>query len=1194
MLTEKIWEIKKPTKEVVNKLVTELDLSTIIAKVLVNRGYDNPKQVQEFLDCRLSKMHDPYLFNGMEKVVNRILSAIETGEQIIIYGDYDVDGITSSSLLLNYLKDCGAAVDYYIPNRLKEGYGLNKQAVKNLADLDTDLIITVDCGIKAYQAIELANSLGIEVIVTDHHTAPQNLPTALEVINPKRHDSTYPFAELAGVAVAFKVVQALELARTDAKMPTAIKYLALVTLGVVADIVPLRDENRIIVKKGLKQLNQLTKDQPSLFSLAEVTGCLDKEISTGHIAFGLGPRINACGRLGEPELGVELLTNDNYQQAFQIAQKMDKLNDHRQQLSQEMQEDAEARIEQLDLQEEWVLVLASSNWHSGVIGNVASDINEKYNRPVILMAIEEEGVAKGSARSISNFNIHDALADTEDLLLSFGGHKQAAGLSIEQEKISQFKEKINQYAKKELEEKDLIPKQKVDAAVELEELSCSLVGELNALAPFGCANPSPKLITKGVEISNYKLVGSNNDHLKFTAQNSKNKIGGIAFNQQDAKSKLDIQAKDVSLLFNVEINCWRGNKNLQLKVRDFKIPLKSEIDQLFAKRLATLTNENMEEEYFIELEDVNKLVLNNEHLTEGQQVELILEENNLKESAIKVVDQLGNEIGYLPIGLAKQLARKIDLGINYSAVISSLAINENNRTLVELLIKKDKSEAYYKKLIEANNYKNKLKSLEPIEALQKIQEKLFGETSEGIIIESIKSLLQEKSTLSVLNPAQNKDILLLSFAAWNAITTKKMSVLLYPYKSILEERYPIISDKLSSLGIKSCQASSSLTDSQEVELKQQLEQNECNLLVATPQVLTSDLVNLENIEVGFVAVDGCSYLAKESNFKFLKEAITSFDNPLLLGVASAVKHQKVEQLLREFDFDNKLISNYNKFSLQVIDKRSLSNKNIYLNQLITKEEQTLIYVNSKQKSIELSAELRKKKPNLNGGIIFYHQGMTKKQQKLVEERFKQEEIKIVVATAAFNEVLNIKNIDQVIFYQSRFNSYNFKYLANQAVKSMSGKLYLLYQIEDLKDNKKLLKQMIPNRKLLKELYLLLSKNKNKAGKITINQQELLSKLNSLLTFSINKRILVDSLNIFEELNLVQRTKGKGGIIKLLAKPEQKLDLFTSIRYNEYVELEKAFTYLETLAAKEKHQILKFITETYLTTLKGEKDIELSR
>ena len=1188
-MEEEIWELREAEERAVTNLVTELDISSITARILANRGYNNPAQVRDFLDCSLDKMHDPYAFQDMKEAVKRIKRAVDKGEKIVIYGDYDVDGITSTALLMNYLAEQGGDVDFYIPNRLTEGYGLNKSALRTLAQEETELVITVDCGIKGHEEIGLVNELGLDIIVTDHHTVPPKLPKAAAVINPKRKDSTYPFAELAGVAVAFKLVQALELEQ-GAAMPTAQDYLGLVTLGVIADIVPLRDENRIIANLGLEQLSNLSKEEPGLFALAEVAGCLDKEVSTGHIGFGMAPRINACGRLGSPELGVELLLSSSYQQADDLAQKLDDLNDRRQQLSQEMQDEAEALIEQLDLDKEWILVLASPNWHSGVIGNVASDLNEKYHRPVVLIAIEE-GVGKGSARSISGFNIHDALLAQEEILESFGGHEQAAGLSVREENIALLQESLNQYAHKRLQKSDLLRRRKVDARVDLEEISFALIEELDSLAPFGCANPSPRLMVDGVKISDYKLVGNNEDHLKLTAQDGALRIDGIAFSHREAKTELDIKDNNVSLIFSPEINCWQGRKNLQLNVKGIKVPLSSKIEELFIQD--QLEEETREREFFVEVVGGAEKQSRIKELEMGEELNLaVRRDDNSKSVAVLTVD--GAELGYLAQE-ESNLARKLELGVQYQALTANVYQTAEGSFNLHLLLKEETKEEYYSQQSRREDIKAKLKDKSRDQALETLSQELYDSARTQIGEDTWSSLLEGDNILSVINPAQNKDQISLSFAALKAIREEKMSILVYPFKSILEERFPILEQKLIQLGLEVCRGITSLTDSAEINLLSQLRAQECDLLVCTAEFLQTGLIELRELKssLGLMIIEEVDYFLEPRFCEPLVDIIAKLNHPLLLAVTSAVTKVEIARLLKRFNFDNHKISNYNKSSLELKDRSNVRVKDDYLQELISVEQQTIIYVNQAQKSRRLAQELRDEL-DCKDKIAFYHEDLTREEQSYLRRKFLAEEVNILTATPSLNEVWGLENIDSVVFYDPCFNSYNFKYLANQAVKSGAGELYLLYKAEEIEENKELLKKSLPNWELLKELYILLSKNKNKAGKITISGQELLSQLNSTLNFKVTKEFLINCLDIFAELDLLQRTKGEGGSIKLLDKPQQKLDLSTSIRYNEYVVLEEVFSYLEELIKQEESELLKSITETYLITLKGEENIELSR
>lgn len=1190
---DEIWQLRSADEAVVNQLVTELDITPITAKILANRGYDQPQQVVEFLDCSIQKMHDPYLFKDMKEAVNRITQALSKQEKIVVYGDYDVDGITSTALLINYLQDCNAQIEFYIPNRLTEGYGLNKSAVQKLADDNVDLLITVDCGIKAQPEIELANNLGLDVIVTDHHTVPEQLPPAEAVLNPKRSDANYPCAELAGVAVAFKLVQALEIAREDAVMPVARKYLALVTLGVVADIVPLRDENRLIAKEGLKQLEKITKEQPGLFALAEVAGCLDGEISTGHVGYGLAPRINACGRLGQPELGVDLLLSSNYEEAQELAQELDSLNDRRQEMSREMQEEAEALIEQLDLEKNWVLVLASENWHSGVIGNVASDLNEKYHRPVVLIAIEENNVGKGSARSISGFNIHDALLAQQDLLIAFGGHKQAAGLSIASEQIEVLKKRLNQYAKQQLTAKDLVPRKKVDAAVNLAELSFSLVQELDHLAPFGCANPSPKLIVEDIKISDYKLVGSDENHLKFTAQDSEIEIDGIAFSQPEVKSKLDVKAEGVALLFSPEINCWRGQKKLQLKTKAIKVPFDSSLEQVFAR------NKNNEQDAFT-LEQFIKLVETEsqnrqqviQNLSRGQKLKLHSNKNNDQNPQVKVLTAENNLVGYLPETWSG-IARKLEVGVKYEALTAEI-IKEQDSLVVQILLKKAPALKFENQQLK--ELKNQVKNKSEFEALDYLQRKLYN-NSPAELIEQVKTALTAgEDILNIINPSQNKAQLSLVSATWKSLQHDKMSILVYPFKSVLEQRFPVIAEKLSSLGLQVCKASSSLTDSEEITLQAKLYNQECDLLVTTPQFLKTDLINLNKLSsaVELMIIEEIDYFVNHHLAQLLTETITKLGSMQLIGYTSSITKAVANQVLKKFNFDKQVISNYNKPPLKLKDKRNSNDKLKHLKQLLKQQRQVVVYVNQQSQSEKIVHKLHSDNSTSNNNIAYYHQNLTKADQALIRDKFMTAEINMLIATPAFNEVWGIKNIDVIVFYEPCFNKYNCKYLANQAVKSDVGELQLLYQSQEVEANKELLKQVLPTRELLKELYIILYKNKTEAGKVTVSQQDLLYELNNRLKLQINNKFLLNCLNIFEELDLIQRTKGKGGKIQLLDKPDQKLDLCSSMRYNECVILKEVFSYLENLTSKDEGEFLKSITETYSTTLKGERNIEFSR
>ncbi|MGO1478382.1 single-stranded-DNA-specific exonuclease RecJ, partial [Senegalia sp. (in: firmicutes)] len=484
---KKFLKVLNQDENDIKSISKEMNISYLITKILLNRGIKNKKDIEKFLNPTYDDFHDPFLLNDMKLASKRIMEAIELDEKIWIYGDYDVDGVTSTSLLVNFFSQIGIKVQFYIPNRHSEGYGLNKSAIDYIKMQKGNLIITVDCGITSISEADYANEIGIDMIITDHHTPSESLPKAIAVINPSRHDSTYPFKKLAGVGVAFKLVQAVSF-----EFEIEVDYLSLlpiVAIGTVADIVDLIDENRLIVKKGLDLIKETSN--LGIKSLIEVTGLDNKKVTSGHVGFIIGPRINAAGRMESASLGVELFTSTDYEKALEISKKLDEENKNRQRVEAEILEKAEKMVKKHDMANDNIIVLASKDWHSGVIGIVSSRITEKYHRPSILISIDDKGIGKASARSIGPLNIYDALKECKDLFLGFGGHSQAAGLSIEQENITLFKEKINNIVGNMLDDEDFIKEVKIDAIVEAEDISISTVNILENLSPFGMGNSSP-------------------------------------------------------------------------------------------------------------------------------------------------------------------------------------------------------------------------------------------------------------------------------------------------------------------------------------------------------------------------------------------------------------------------------------------------------------------------------------------------------------------------------------------------------------------------------------------------------------------------------------------------------------------------------------------------------------------------------
>lgn len=557
----KKWEFYNQEQDKVKKLVEKFKISELLATVLVNRNIVEDDDVELFLNPTRNDFHDPYLMPDMKPAVQRIINAIKKNEKTIIYGDYDVDGITSITVLSKFLKERGLNVESYIPNRLNEGYGLNKAAIKKIADEGFKLIITVDCGISGTEEVEYAYNLGMEVIVTDHHEPLDELPKALAVIDCKRKDSKYPFNSLAGVGVAFKLIQAIGLElKIDEK--EYLKYLDIVAIGTISDIVPLIDENRVIAKLGLK-LVEVTKS-PGVRALLNVAAY--KEVNSNTVSFGIAPRINACGRMGHEREALDLFLTENIVEANRITNTLNEYNKNRQSIEKRIFEEVVAKIESEHLDKKNSIVLGAENWHHGVIGIVASKVTELYFKPSILVCFEEnEG--KGSGRSIPGFDLHAALCATSNYLEKYGGHEMAVGLSLKRDKFENFRKAFEEKAEQAHTE-EIVPVIKIDKEIELKDISLESVKSLNLLEPFGEANKTPIFIYRNLRIDSIRAL-SEGKHLKLTLKDKNTIINAIGFNMGSYSEEYQLGDK-IDVIGVLEINSFNGMECVQINMKDIR------------------------------------------------------------------------------------------------------------------------------------------------------------------------------------------------------------------------------------------------------------------------------------------------------------------------------------------------------------------------------------------------------------------------------------------------------------------------------------------------------------------------------------------------------------------------------------------------------------------------------------------------
>lgn len=560
----KNWVLPKKTIYDIEKISKESGVSKMVAELLVGRDIHDSEGIKKFMNPVMRDLHDPFLLKDMDKAVDRIVLAIAKLEKILIYGDYDVDGTTSSSVLYRFFNKIGVSCEVYIPSRFEEGYGLSMAAVEKLKKLDFQLIITVDCGIASVKEVDEINKLDLDIIITDHHQCQEVLPAALAIVNPHRPDCCYPFKELCGVGVTFKVISALaEVLKLEGATD---EYIDTVALGTVADIVPLIDENRIFVYHGLKKMNNAPS--AGLRTLIDVAGLKGKDINSYSIAFGLAPRINAAGRLGDAMRAVKLLSSENEEEAKELAMELNSENMLRQQTEGEIVNEVIAYIErEHDFKNHKVIVASGINWHHGVIGIVASKIVEKYYLPCIILC-NEDGVLRGSARSIEGFNIFQALTGCNELLEKYGGHEMAAGLTINEVNLENFKLQINMYANSNLKRGHLVEKIYLDAVLPIEETNLDVAAEVKKIAPFGQGNASPIFLCKDLKIQTVRAIGDGK-HLKFTFSSKGKLVDGIGFNMGDLADIYKC-GDIVDIVCSLDINSYNNVDKVQLIIKDIR------------------------------------------------------------------------------------------------------------------------------------------------------------------------------------------------------------------------------------------------------------------------------------------------------------------------------------------------------------------------------------------------------------------------------------------------------------------------------------------------------------------------------------------------------------------------------------------------------------------------------------------------
>jgi len=1193
MTRKRIWQIKKVDESKGRQLAAALGILPVTASILLNRGITTPEEAREFLTDSLADLQNPQELPDMQAGAQRIKRAILNSENILVYGDYDVDGITGTVLLTDLLRRLGGKVSYYIPNRMEEGYGLNNEAVSLAKETGTDLIVTVDCGISSLVEADKIREMDMDLVITDHHQLPEQLPRALAVINPKLAEESKPWYDLSGVGVAFKVGQAV--ASLFSQESIGEEYLDLVALGTIADIVSLRGENRILAKAGLERIN-LNKCRPGLQGLLEQTGLKGKEITSGHVGFVLAPRLNACGRLGKADLAVRLFLSRDIHEIEDICRTLEEENMTRRKVEEKIYQEALERLTQEDeTGDNKLIFLSSPNWHPGVIGIVASRLTAKYYRPTILLNLEE-GIGQGSARSIPGFHLYKALEQVKEDLCKFGGHEMAAGLTLPEEKIPVVQKYLQEYACSVLDEKNLTPELHIDAEVTIGEINERLVEEIQLLGPFGHGNPSPLLVLRNGCLAEVRRVGQEGKHLKLTVSTKNKHIEAIAFKLGEIEEEVKEWSR-CDLVFQPQLNTFRGVTNVQMQLQDLKDSLEPDdpyvalpfLEQLYLDGEIWLEDDSYrdittQEQFYTKVvgvtyEERQKHI---REITAGESVELRRElTNSYDRNAIAVYFQK-QMIGYLKAPLANSLAYALDHGSRYQAVVTQITGLDKDCLGVNICLRKTaESNKRTEKKGEDFFCREQLVDYSSEQIEEKIRQTILGSADYYEKQKEALGFLQVgANTLLILATGRGKSAVFQSMAARLALLENKATIIVYPLRSLVNDQYYRLQDKMSLLGVQVSAVNGSLSRPERKQFFDDLQQGKVEIILTTPEFLAFHLEKFKAIrdKIGLFVVDEAHHLAKSKRkgYRLLGKSWEQLGKPLALAVTATANSETAQYIMDGLCCKKMVVENYVRKNLQVVDKRTEKDKLKYLLELVASGERIVIYVNSRKQAYQLASDLRLYYPAARDEIGFYHGGLYSQHRIILERMFRDGELRVIVTTSAFGEGIDIPDIKHVVLYHLCFSLTEFNQLSGRAGRNNEeAKIHLLFNERDRKLNELILEGAAPSRAVLGKFYVYLREESEKKGNpLLATNEELSQAMLKLKLKNLKQQTVSVCLGILEDIGLLRReSAGKQRLIYLLPPPSEKLNLADSLRYLEGQDEWEEFQYFAEVALKEEKEAI---------------------
>ena len=1070
------FNIRAAEPAAVSRLQRDLGLPRFIAATLVARGIDDPSDARRFLEPSLDRdWRDPYSIPGMDDTIDALEAAIRRDARIVVFGDFDVDGISATAVLTRGLRALGACAIPFIPRRSDEGYGITEAAIERVMELEPDFLVTVDCGIACAAEVRLLQQRGVEVAVTDHHEPADLVPQGVPVLDPKT-DPSCPSCILAGVGVALKVVQALggrfgypHLWRS---------YTDLAALGTVADLMPMVDENRALVADGIARINDAPR--PCIAALLGTSGAADKPVTSTNLSFSLVPRINAAGRMGDAQPALDLLLTDDFDEAVRFAERLEGINDQRRSIEAELSEIAKAQAAE-EYHGQRALVVAGEGWHEGVKGIVASRLVGIYGVPCLLFTIED-GEARGSGRSVGQVNLFKAVESCSDLLTRFGGHEAAVGVTLPAERLPQFAERLCAYMDA-LPEGAFHPLIEIDACVDLAELTLENVEKLEQLAPFGQEMRVPCYLARDVSLSNCRAVGAEKNHFSCTLTTGAASVAAIMFHCSDIEALMHTDSV-VNAAFEVQIDEWRGRRTVKAMLKSLSPA------RVCPAMEASLDPDNLSFVADLYATSDDELCADAPHSAEEVDAYEAARAENRAFWERKAEED--------PQGLEDEIIH---------ALIGDRPLHESQREVLE-------------------------------------------------------HLRNGRSVLAVMATGRGKSLTFQVHAARLALAQHKASVFVYPLRALIADQAFHLTEALEGFGIAVATLTGESTPEERRQVVQALADGSCDIVLTTPEFLAYHAEKLARCgRIGFAVVDEAHHigLAKAGQrvaYANIGRALERLGAPTVLALTATASDDVADDILAALPIDSCVCDDAGRPNLQVDDQRNLKNRDDYLANLVASGEKTVIFVNSREQSVILARQLRKRVPQLAPLIGFYNAGLSRAERKRIEGLFRAGALSVLVSTSAFGEGIDIPDIRHVVLYHMPFNAIEFNQMSGRAGRD--GKpawIHLLFSRADTRINEGILADATPDHDSLAQVYRCLRALQRQAGEgfFTLSNMEL-ARQASQRAHEVRPASAACGIAVFRELGLVEtRTvyaSGEPTRSIRVVNVQSKVELTDSVRYRE--------------------------------------------